>query len=79
MSTIGAHQVPGPDPLGCTPLPPEPAKGYDVEQRAQRIDGERLPLARAAGEELFTGFDDRFERGLRLILRGIGASLPASS
>ncbi|MFY0581140.1 TetR/AcrR family transcriptional regulator C-terminal domain-containing protein [Cystobacter fuscus] len=60
------------------PMPGERDPGYDVGKRAERIDGERLPLARAAGEELFTGFDDRFERGLKLILRGIGASLPAS-
>ena len=57
------------------PMPGERDPGYDLEQRAQRV-GERLPLAQAAGEELFTGFDDRFERGLRLILRGIEQSLP---
>jgi TetR/AcrR family transcriptional regulator, tetracycline repressor protein len=57
------------------PMPGERDPGYDLEQRAQRV-GERLPLAQAAGEELFSGFDDRFERGLRLILRGIEHSLP---
>ncbi|ATB43319.1 TetR family transcriptional regulator [Cystobacter fuscus] len=56
------------------PMPGERDPAYDLEQRAQRIDGERLPLARAAGAELFTRFDDRFERGLRLILRGIEQS-----
>ncbi|ATB43316.1 TetR family transcriptional regulator [Cystobacter fuscus] len=61
------------------PMPGERDPAYDLEQRAQRIDGERLPLARAAGAELFTRFDDRFERGLKLILRGIGVGLSASS
>jgi len=58
------------------PLPGEHNPQYDLRGRAHRMDGQRFPLALAAGEELFTGFDDRFERGLRMILRGIAQSLP---
>jgi TetR/AcrR family transcriptional regulator, tetracycline repressor protein len=44
---------------------------YDVAKRAQRIDADTLPLARAAGETLFTHYDERFEKGLQLIIRGM--------
>ncbi|QRO01912.1 TetR/AcrR family transcriptional regulator C-terminal domain-containing protein [Archangium violaceum] len=58
------------------PAPGERDALYDQARRAERIDGQQHPLALAAGEELFTGFDDRFERGLRLILAGLEQSLP---
>jgi AcrR family transcriptional regulator len=57
------------------PLPGERNPQYDLGQRANRIDGQKFPLALAAGEEVFTNFDDRFERGLRLILSGLEHSL----
>jgi TetR/AcrR family transcriptional regulator, tetracycline repressor protein len=58
------------------PVPGERDAQYDPARRAERIDGQQFPLAVAAGEELFTEFDDRFERGLRLILAGLEQSLP---
>ena len=57
------------------PRPGEPDPRYDVARRAERLDAETLPLARAAGQELFTGFDERFTRGLQLIIAGLRASL----
>ncbi len=50
---------------------------YDLTRRAQRIDGERFPLTLAAGKEIFTQFDDRFEHGMRLIIAGLQLSLPS--
>ncbi|WNG49531.1 TetR family transcriptional regulator [Archangium minus] len=58
------------------PLPGQHNEEYDPERRAQRVDGKRFPLALAAGEEMFTKFDDRFERGLKLILGGMEQLLP---
>lgn len=57
------------------PRPGEWNEQYDLTKRAGRIDAEKFPLALAAGEELFTGFDDRFEHGLRLIISGLEQSL----
>jgi AcrR family transcriptional regulator len=47
---------------------------YDPQRRAERIDGAALPLAQAAGAELFGDDDARFARGLTLILRGLRPS-----
>ncbi|PTL77682.1 TetR/AcrR family transcriptional regulator C-terminal domain-containing protein [Vitiosangium sp. GDMCC 1.1324] len=58
------------------PLPGQHNEQYDLNRRSKRIDGKRFPLALAAGEEIFTEFDDRFERGLRLILSGMEQLLP---
>ncbi|MCY1080255.1 TetR/AcrR family transcriptional regulator C-terminal domain-containing protein [Archangium lansingense] len=58
------------------PMPGERKAQYDLARRAKRMEGQGVPLAQAMGEELFTGFDDRFERGLELILNGIEQSLP---
>ena len=57
------------------PRPGEPDPRYDVARRAERLDADTLPLARAAGQELFTGFDERLTRGLDLIVAGLRASL----
>ncbi|MFY0565595.1 TetR/AcrR family transcriptional regulator C-terminal domain-containing protein [Archangium lansingense] len=58
------------------PMPGERNAQYDLARRAKRMEGQGVPLAQAMGEELFTGFDDRFERGLELILNGIEQSIP---
>jgi TetR/AcrR family transcriptional regulator, tetracycline repressor protein len=57
------------------PRPGERDERYDPARRAKRIDAEKFPLVVAAGEEIFTGFDDRFEHGLRLIISGMEHSL----
>jgi len=52
---------------------PRPGKRdprYDPSKRAQRIDRERFPLTMAAGEEMYK-FDEQFEQGLRIIIRGL--------
>lgn len=53
------------------PRPGERDERYDLDRRAERLDAEKLPLAHAAGEELFVGFDERYDRGLALIIRGL--------
>ena len=58
------------------PMPGERNAQYDLARRAERIDAQRFPLALAMGEEFFARFDERFERGLDIILRGIEQSLP---
>jgi len=53
---------------------PRPGKRdprYDVAKRAQRIGREQFPLTAAAGEEM-DKFDEQFEQGLRIIIRGLG-------
>jgi TetR/AcrR family transcriptional regulator, tetracycline repressor protein len=60
---------------GVHPRPGEPDERYDLARGAKRIDAEKYPLAPAAGEELFTGYDERFEHGLRLIVSGIERSI----
>lgn len=47
------------------------SKRYDLAKRAERIDGNKFPLAVAAGEHVFLDFDKRFEQGLRVIVRGL--------
>jgi TetR/AcrR family tetracycline transcriptional repressor len=52
---------------------PKPGKRdprYDLTRRAQRIDPKRFPLALAAGQEMYD-FDERFESGLQVIIRGL--------
>ena len=45
---------------------------YRPEARARRIDPERFPLTYRAGEIQFGGdFDDRFARGVQVILAGL--------
>ncbi|MGP3927462.1 TetR/AcrR family transcriptional regulator C-terminal domain-containing protein [Streptomyces sp. 8N616] len=47
---------------------------YDVAERADRI-GEEFPLAAAAGADLFSDYDARFETGLRIVVAGIEQTL----
>nr|WP_206325672.1 MULTISPECIES: TetR/AcrR family transcriptional regulator C-terminal domain-containing protein [unclassified Streptomyces] len=54
---------------GTESQPGEPREGFDVEERARRLAD--YPLAAAAGAEIFAGYDERFEEGLRLIIAGI--------
>jgi TetR/AcrR family tetracycline transcriptional repressor len=52
---------------------PRPGKRdprYDLAKRGQRIDREQFPLALAAGEAMYQ-FDEQFEQGLRIIIRGL--------
>ncbi len=56
------------------PVPGERAPEYDPERRAAAIDPEHA-LAAAASRELFGGFEQRFERGLAIVVAGVEASL----
>lgn len=58
------------------PRPGERDEFYGPEQRSQRIDSEKFPLALQAGD-LFSNFDRHFEEGLKLIILGIAAQKPA--
>ena len=53
------------------PLPGAQDTRYDLEQRAQRIGTENFPLSVAAGEIMFSDFDNSYDEGLHLILTGI--------
>ncbi|WP_328319241.1 TetR/AcrR family transcriptional regulator C-terminal domain-containing protein [Streptomyces sp. NBC_00388] len=57
---------------GVQPMPDERRAGYGVAERAERLAG--YPLTAAAGWEIFTDYDQRFEEGLRLIVAGIEAA-----
>ncbi|WP_344443053.1 TetR/AcrR family transcriptional regulator C-terminal domain-containing protein [Kitasatospora nipponensis] len=57
------------------PMPGERDAYFDPARRAQRI-GPDYPLAAAVGQELFAGFDERFERGLLIVLAGVAATTP---
>jgi TetR/AcrR family tetracycline transcriptional repressor len=62
------------------PMPGERNELYDVEKRAERIDPNKLPLARDAGKFLFSNFDRRFKNGLNLIVAGLATQIkPAQS
>ncbi|MEU9857724.1 TetR/AcrR family transcriptional regulator C-terminal domain-containing protein [Streptomyces sp. NPDC047974] len=54
---------------GTESQPGEPREGFDIEERARRLAD--YPLAAAAGAEIFAGYDERFEEGLRLIVAGV--------
>ena len=56
---------------GVQPLPGERREGSDVEERAARM--REFPLAAAAGEQIFEGYEEGFEEGLRLVVAGIEA------
>ncbi|MCX5410563.1 TetR/AcrR family transcriptional regulator C-terminal domain-containing protein [Streptomyces sp. NBC_00059] len=56
---------------GVQPMPDERRDGYDVDERAERL--KRYPLAAAAGAEIFTHYDERFEDGLWIVVAGIEA------
>jgi len=53
------------------PKPGQRDQRYAPEERSTRMDKENLPLTIAAGEELFTTPDHRFEQGIDVILRGL--------
>ena len=59
---------------------PRPGKRdprYDLKRRAARmIPAEEFPLTLAAGEEMFD-FDQQFQQGLQLIVRGLRPHRPA--
>ncbi|WP_371790956.1 TetR/AcrR family transcriptional regulator [Streptomyces sp. NBC_01471] len=57
---------------GVQPMPDERREGYGIEERAERLAD--YPLTAAAGWEIFTDFDRRFEEGLRLVVAGIEAA-----
>ncbi|MFJ4676703.1 MULTISPECIES: TetR/AcrR family transcriptional regulator C-terminal domain-containing protein [unclassified Kitasatospora] len=52
------------------PMPGERTPGYDPADRAERIGPDR-PLSAAAGADLFTDYERRFERGLAIVTAGI--------
>ncbi|MDH6127950.1 TetR/AcrR family transcriptional regulator C-terminal domain-containing protein [Kitasatospora sp. GP82] len=56
------------------PLPGQRAPGYDEDERAALI-GPDFPLAAAAGAGLFSGYEERFERGLAVVVAGVEAVL----
>ncbi|MEU9150896.1 TetR/AcrR family transcriptional regulator C-terminal domain-containing protein [Streptomyces sp. NPDC048417] len=56
---------------GVEPLPGQRREGYDVAERARVLAD--FPLSAAAGREIFTDYDRRFEEGLELVIAGIGA------
>ncbi|MFI6642149.1 TetR/AcrR family transcriptional regulator C-terminal domain-containing protein [Streptomyces sp. NPDC050504] len=56
---------------GVRPMSGEVRPGYDIAERAARLA--EFPLAAAAGAEIFAGYDERFEDGLRMIVAGIEA------
>ncbi|GAA2831754.1 TetR/AcrR family transcriptional regulator C-terminal domain-containing protein [Kitasatospora sp. CM 4170] len=56
------------------PMPGERAPGYDAGERAAAIDP-AYELAAAAGQDLFGGFEQRFERGLAILVAGVEAVL----
>ncbi|MFE2376708.1 TetR/AcrR family transcriptional regulator C-terminal domain-containing protein [Streptomyces sp. NPDC059398] len=56
---------------GVQPMPGERREGYEIEERARRFAD--YPLTAAAGWEIFTDYDRRFDEGLRLIVAGIEA------
>ncbi len=58
------------------PRPGERDEFYGPQQRSQRVDAEKFPLALEAGD-LFSNFDQHFETGMKLIIAGIAAQKPA--
>jgi TetR/AcrR family transcriptional regulator, tetracycline repressor protein len=60
------------------PRPGERDEFYGPQQRGQRVDADKFPLALKAGDHLFSSFDRRFEDGLKLIVAGIAARKPAA-
>lgn len=50
---------------------------YDLAKRAKQLDPNKFPLSLAVGQEAFSRFDERFERGVQLILSGVSPPNPA--
>jgi AcrR family transcriptional regulator len=61
------------------PRPGERDEFYGPQQRGQRVDADRFPLALQAGDHLFSDFDRHFEDGLKLIVAGIAAQKPSAA
>ena len=59
--------------------PGMPNEQYALEVREQRVNKELYPLAAAAGAEMFTNHDSRFEEGVKLIVAGIASALSQSA
>lgn len=55
------------------PGPGTDGEGYDLAARAERLKD--YPLAAAAGEEMFRGYEDGFEAGLAAVVAGVGVTL----
>ncbi|MFJ9947626.1 TetR/AcrR family transcriptional regulator C-terminal domain-containing protein [Kitasatospora sp. NPDC091207] len=60
------------------PVPGERAPGYDPAERAAAIDPAH-GLAAAAGRDFFGGFEQRFERGLAVVVAGVEKVLGPST
>jgi TetR/AcrR family transcriptional regulator, tetracycline repressor protein len=43
---------------------------YALSTREERVDAERYPLSRSIGPDVFDNYDERFERGVRVITTG---------
>lgn len=56
--------------------PGMPNEQYALNARDQRVNKDLYPLAAAAGAEMFTNHDSRFEEGVKLIVAGIALALP---
>jgi TetR/AcrR family tetracycline transcriptional repressor len=61
------------------PRPGERDEFYGPQQRGQRVDADRFPLALQAEDHLFSDFDRHFEDGLKLIVAGIAAQKPSAA
>ncbi|WP_058188577.1 TetR/AcrR family transcriptional regulator C-terminal domain-containing protein [Terracidiphilus gabretensis] len=59
--------------------PGMPNEQYALNARDQRVNKDLYPLAAAAGAEMFTNHDSRFEEGVRLIVAGIASALSLAS
>ncbi|MFK4273290.1 TetR/AcrR family transcriptional regulator, partial [Streptomyces milbemycinicus] len=57
------------------PRPGERVSGYEVAEREARMAAEGYSLAAAVSTDLFQGYEERFEEGLRAIVAGIEATL----
>jgi TetR/AcrR family tetracycline transcriptional repressor len=53
------------------PRPGERNAQYDPAKRAERVDGDALPLVAETGEDVLENFDERFEHGLQVIISGL--------
>ncbi|GHJ27616.1 MULTISPECIES: TetR/AcrR family transcriptional regulator C-terminal domain-containing protein [Streptomyces] len=57
------------------PRPGERTSGYEVAEREARMAAEGYALAAAVSADLFQGYEERFEEGLRAVVAGIEATL----
>jgi hypothetical protein len=48
---------------------------YALSTREERMDAERYPLSRSIGPDVFDNYDERFERGVRVITTGFAQEL----